>query len=356
MLNYLIRRIGALALVVIGVVTIVFFVVRAVPGDPVASILGERALAADKQALRECLHLDRTLLEQYRLFWGDVLNGTFGQLCGERGVTVMDKLVVNIPPTFQLALAALAVAIMIAVPLGVAAALKPYSWVDNTSMAVAMIGISVPNFWLGPMLLIAFSITLEALPNPGSQVTGLQALVLPAVTLGTALAAKLTRMTRSSMLEVLGLDYIRTAKAKGAPQWRVVVKHALRNALIPVVTILGLQFGALLTGAIVVEKIFARPGLGTLLLDAIQQRNYRIVQGCVIFISLSYVVVNLLVDLVYAQIDPRIRYEQKAFPFGGWAAFIGIWLAVLGRPIVAAAFGLGAVGFWTWKARAPHST
>ncbi|MFB6350532.1 MAG: ABC transporter permease [Bradymonadaceae bacterium] len=354
MLNYLIRRVGALALVVIGVVTIVFFVVRAVPGDPVASILGERALAADKQALRQCLNLDHSLLEQYRLFWGSVLDGTFGHLCGERGVTVMDKLIVNIPPTFQLALAALAVAILIAVPLGVAAALKPYSWVDNTSMAVAMIGISVPNFWLGPMLLILFSITLEALPDPGSSVAGLQALVLPAVTLGTALAAKLTRMTRSSMLEVLGLDYVRTAKAKGAQRWRVVIKHALRNALIPVVTILGLQFGALLTGAIVVEKIFARPGLGTLLLDAIQQRNYRVVQGCVIFISLSYVVVNLVTDLVYAQIDPRIRYEQKRFPVGGWSMFIGIWLIVIGQPLVASAFLIGAVAFWLWRYRAPQ--
>ena len=356
MLNYLIRRLGALALVVIGVVTIVFFVVRAVPGDPVASILGERALAADKQALRQCLNLDQTLLEQYRLFWGSVLDGTFGQLCGERGVTVMDKLVVNIPPTFQLALAALAIAIMIAVPLGVAAALKPYSWVDNSSMAVAMIGISIPNFWLGPMLLILFSITLEALPDPGSSVTGLQALVLPAVTLGTALAAKLTRMTRSSMLEVLGLDYVRTAKAKGAPRWRVIVKHAFRNALIPVVTILGLQFGALLTGAIIVEKIFARPGLGTLLLEAIQSRNYRVVQGCVIFISLSYVVVNLVVDLVYAQIDPRIRYDHKPFPLGAWATIIGIWLLIIGYPPIAAAFLIGAIGFWTWKYRTPQPT
>lgn len=356
MLNYLVRRIGALALVVIGVVTIVFFVVRAVPGDPVASILGERALAADKQALRQCLNLDHSLLDQYRLFWGSVLDGTFGTLCGERGVTVMDKLIVNIPPTFQLALAALAVAIMIAVPLGVAAALKPYSWVDNTSMAVAMIGISVPNFWLGPMLLILFSVTLEALPDPGSSVTGLQALVLPAVTLGTALAAKLTRMTRSSMLEVLGLDYVRTAKAKGNPRWRVVIKHALRNALIPVVTILGLQFGALLTGAIIVEKVFARPGLGTLLLEGIQQRNYRIVQGCVIFISLSYVVVNLLTDLVYAQIDPRIRYAQKRFPVGAWAAFIGVWLVIIGHPAIAAAFLIGAAAFWVWTYRTPQPT
>jgi peptide/nickel transport system permease protein len=404
MLNYLIRRLGALVFVVIGVVTIVFFVVRAVPGDPVASILGERALAADKHSLRECLNFVSTeqscispdrdpeqfvddkygpesyvvetssgcagqpeavrvdasvpipLREQYEMYWGSVFDGTFGELCGERGTTVMEKLTANFPATLQLALASLAIAIMIAVPLGIAAALRPYTWVDNTSMALAMLGISIPNFWLGPMLLILFSITLQALPNPGSQVTGLQALVLPAITLGTALAAKLTRMTRSSMLEVLGLDYIRTAKAKGVPRRRVVVKHALRNALIPVITILGLQFGALLTGAIIVEKIFARPGLGTLLLEAIQARNYRVVQGCVIFISLSYVVVNLLTDLVYAEVDPRIRYDQKPFPLGAWAAFIGIWLAVISQFVVAAGFGAGALAFWYWKFLRSDST
>jgi peptide/nickel transport system permease protein len=159
------------------------------------------------------------------------------------------------------------------------------------------------------MLLILFSLTLQALPNPGSEVMGLSALVLPAITLGTALSAKLTRMTRSSMLEVLNQDYVRTAKAKGNSAWTVTVKHALRNALIPVVTIIGLQFGALLGGAIIVEKVFARPGLGTLLLDGINSRNYLIVQGCVILIAFSYVVVNLITDLVYGWIDPRIRYD-----------------------------------------------
>ena len=355
MLNYLIRRLGALVLVVIGVVTLVFFIVRAVPGDPVASILGEQALEVDKQALRQCLNLDQPLLDQYRLFWHSVLDGTFGELCGERGVTVMDKLIVNIPATFQLALAALAVAIFIGLPLGVASALRPYSWVDNSSAVLALLGISIPNFWLGPMLLILFSLSLQALPNPGSEVTGLSALVLPAITLGTALSAKLTRITRSSMLEVLNLDYIRTAKAKGAPRWKVIVKHALRNALIPVITILGLQFGALLTGAIIVEKVFARPGLGTLLLEGIQQRNYRIVQGSVIFISLSYVVVNLLTDLVYAQIDPRIQYEQRRFPLGGWLMVVGLWLAVVVNSLWVLVPFAAAAG-WYWSAnRTAHA-
>ncbi|QDG50036.1 ABC transporter permease [Persicimonas caeni] len=309
MTTFLIRRLLASVLVILGVVTLVFFVLRSVPGDPVESILGEQALAVDKQAMRECLNLDKPLWEQYVLFWKDVGNGTLGELCDERGVTVADKLVANIPATFQLALASLAIALLIALPLGIAASLKPYSWVDNGSAVLALLGISIPNFWLGPMLLILFSLTLQALPNPGSEVTGLSTLILPAITLGTALAAKLTRMTRSSMLEVLNQDYVRTAKSKGNPGWKVTTKHALRNALIPVVTILGLQFGALLGGAIIVEKVFARPGLGTLLLDGINTRNYLIVQGCVIFIAFSYVAVNLITDLVYGWIDPRIRYD-----------------------------------------------
>lgn len=309
MTRFLIRRLFASLIVILGVVTLVFGVLRSVPGDPVESILGEEALEIDKQELRECLRLDKSLGQQYALFWGDVADGTFGELCDERGVTVADKLRDNIPATMELALAGLLVAILIAFPLGIAAALRPYSWVDNSSAVLALLGISIPNFWLGPMLLILFSLTLKALPNPGSGVTGLSALVLPAITLGTALSAKLTRMLRSSMLEVLGQDYIRTARAKGAPEVAVVLKHGLRNGLIPVVTVLGMQFGALLTGAIIVEKVFARPGLGTLLLDGIEQRNYLIVQGTVLFISFSYVLVNLITDLVYGLVDPRIRYD-----------------------------------------------
>ena len=307
--QFLIRRFFASLLVIFGVVTLVFLIIRSVPGDPVASILGEQALEVDKQALRDCLRLDDSIGTQYINFWGDVVDGTFGELCDERGVTVMEKLIESIPWTAELALASLLVAMLIAFPLGIAAALRPYSWIDNSSAVIALLGISIPNFWLGPMLLILFSLTLQALPNPGSGVTGLSALVLPAITLGSALAAKLTRMTRSSMLEVLNQDYVRTAKAKGLPRWRVVMKHAFRNALIPVVTVLGLQFGALLTGAIIVEKVFARPGIGTLLLDGIEARSYMIVQGTVICIALSYVVVNLITDLLYGLVDPRIRYD-----------------------------------------------
>lgn len=309
MAKFLIRRFFASLIVIIGVVTLVFLILRAVPGDPVESILGEQALEVDKEAFRQCLNLDKSLGEQYLLFWKDVFSGTFGELCDERGVTVIERLVDNIPATFELALAAMFFALLLGLPLGIIAALRPYSWVDNTSAVVALLGVSVPNFWLGPMLLILFSLTLQVLPNPGSEVAGLTALVLPAITLGTAMSAKLMRMTRSSMLEVLNRDYIRTAKAKGLKPPIVVIKHGLRNALIPVVTIVGLQFGALLTGAIIVEKVFARPGIGTLLLDGIEARNYLIVQGCVLFISFTYIVVNLLTDLFYGLIDPRIRYD-----------------------------------------------
>lgn len=310
MATFLIRRLLASLLVVAGVVTLVFLAVRLVPGDPVASILGEQALEIDKDSLRECLGLDAPLTTQYLDLWSNVLNGTLGELCDERGVTVADKLIHAIPSTMELALASLIIALLIAFPLGVASALRPYSWIDNSSAVLALMGISMPNFWLGPMLLILFSITLQALPNPGSGVTGLSALILPAFTLGTALSGKLMRMIRSSLLDILGQDYIRTAHAKGLPRWKVVWKHALRNAMIPVVTVLGLQFGALLSGAIIVEKVFARPGVGTLLLDAIEARNYVIVQGCVLFVALMYVTVNLITDLAYGAVDPRIRYDQ----------------------------------------------
>ncbi len=310
MSSYILRRFFTSALVILGVVTLVFFVVRAVPGDPVASILGEEALEVDKQNLRECLRLDDSLATQYVRFWReDILTGTLGELCDDRGATVRDRLVEALPYTAELALAALLVALLIAFPLGVAAALRPYSWIDNGAAVLALAGVAIPNFWLGPMLLILFSVTLSILPNPGAGVVGLSALVLPALTLGSGMSAKLTRMLRSSMLEVLGQDYIRTARAKGVRESVVVWKHALRNALTPVVTVLGLQFGALLTGAIIVEKVFARAGVGTLLLDGIEQRSYAIVQGCVLFIAFTYVTVNLITDLVYGWLDPRVRYD-----------------------------------------------
>lgn len=295
---------------VVAVSSAVFLVVRWVPGDPVESILGEHARLEDRRVLAECLRLDQSLASQYVHFLGDLADGTLGRLCDDPDVTVRDQLVEVLPYTVELALASVLLALLIAIPLGTLAALRPRTWMDATALTVALLGVSIPDFWLGPMLLLLFSIVLRVVPDPGAGVVGLTALVLPVITLGTALSAKLTRMTRSSMLDVLSADYVRTARAKGLRERVVIFKHALRNALVPVVTVVGLQMGALLSGAIIVEKVFARPGLGSLLIDAIEQRNYMLVQGCVLVISFVYVVVNLVTDLVYTRVDPRIALER----------------------------------------------
>jgi peptide/nickel transport system permease protein len=212
----------------------------------------------------------------------------------------------RVPATIELALAALLVAGLIAIPLGIVAALRENTVLDNASVLFSLLGVSMPNFWLGPLLIILFSIELGWFPVSGRG--GLGNLVLPAVTLGTALAAILSRMTRSSLLERLGEEYLNVARAKGLPEWKVILKHAMRNALIPIITVMGLQFGALLSGAIITENVFSWPGIGTLLINAIEARDYPLVQGCVLFISLSYVLVNLLTDLFYGWVDPRIRF------------------------------------------------
>lgn len=307
LLHFIIRRLAASALVVFGVATLVFLVVRAVPGDPVESILGEQALALDKELLRACLRLDQSLLMQYVGFLGDLLDGSFGRFCDDPTRTVRAELAWNLWPTIELALWSLLLAVVIAVPLGVLAALKHRTMTDVLALLVAMLGVSIPNFWLGPMLLILFSVTLTILPAPGAGALGFTALFLPVVTLSTALAAKLARMTRASMLEVLHQPYIQAARARGLRERVVVFRHALRNALTPVLSVLGLQLGALLAGAIIVEKVFARPGLGTLLLSAIEMRNFALVQGSVILIAAFYVLANFLTDLAYGLADPRMR-------------------------------------------------
>jgi peptide/nickel transport system permease protein len=311
MTQYLVRRLITSAIVIFGVVTLVFLVVRSVPGDPVESILGKRAMEADKQALRECLELDESLGEQYLLYWRDVASGTFGELCDEPGATVSDKLSANIRPTIQLATASLAVAILIAIPLGVISALRPYSWVDNSAAVLALLGISVPNFWLGPMLLILFSLSLQWFPLPGRSISGISGLVLPAITLGTALAAKLTRMTRSSMLEVLGLDYIRTAKAKGLPSWSVIFKHGLRNGLLPTVTVLALNFGWMMGSVVIIEQIFAFPGIGELVVQAIDNRDLPVIQAGILVPTIAFIFANFAADVTYTMLDPRISLGDE---------------------------------------------
>jgi peptide/nickel transport system permease protein len=213
----------------------------------------------------------------------------------------------RVPATMQLAMVAFVVAGLIAIPLGIIAALREGTTVDNLSVLFSLVGVSMPNFWLGPLLIILFSIKLGWFPVSGR--TGAASLVLPAITLGIALAALLSRMTRASLLERLGEDYLTVARAKGLPEWKVILKHALRNALIPIITVMGLQIGVLLSGAIITENVFAWPGIGTLLINAIEARDYPLVQGCVLLISLSYVLVNLVTDLVYGWADPRIRLK-----------------------------------------------
>ncbi|MFN3197671.1 MAG: ABC transporter permease [Bradymonadia bacterium] len=306
--QFIARRLVALVIVWIGAATLVFSALRMAPGDPVEAILGEQASAEARAELTEALCLNAPWVIQYNdCFWDTVFDGSLGMTFDTQPEPVIDRLAEHIPATVELALAGLAVALTLAFPLGLIAALKRATWIDHGATAFALVGVAVPTFWLGPMLLLAFTVGVDWLPNPGQTDRPVAALVLPAITLGTALAAKLTRMIRSSVLEVLHEPFVVTARAKGLGEGVILVKHVLRNALIPVITVLGLQFGALLTGAIVTEKVFARPGVGTLLLEAIQQRNYPLVQGTVLVIATTYVLVNLITDVLYAFADPRVR-------------------------------------------------
>jgi peptide/nickel transport system permease protein len=307
--RFALRRLGASLLAVAGVAVLVFLLVHLIPGDPVDNMLGEGADPRDKAALRACLDLDQSLPVQFGRFARHVADGTLGTTCHDplHPRTVRSLIGEALPSTVALAVAAMAVALVLALPLGVAAALRPRSALDAAATAVSLAGISMPAMWLGPLLLLGFYIKLRWLPGPADDDTGVAGLVLPAIMLGTHLMAMLARMTRSSLLEVSGEDYVRTARAKGLPPSLVVVKHALRNALVPVITVAGIQFGSLLAGAVVTEKVFARPGLGTLLLESIAQRDYRVVQGTTLVIAVAYVLVNLLVDVAYGLADPRIR-------------------------------------------------
>jgi peptide/nickel transport system permease protein len=291
---------------VLGVSVLVFLLVHLIPGDPIDNLLGERADPADTAEMRACMDLDQPLPVQFGRFLRSVGNGTLGVTCPDRSRTVASLIRDALPSTIALAIAAMVVALLLALPLGVMAALRPRSSLDFAATAVSLAGISMPAMWLGPLLLAIFYVGLRWAPGPADD-AGLAGLVLPAIMLGTHLMAMLARMTRSSLLEVMGEDYVRTARAKGLSSAAVVLKHGLRNALVPVITVAGIQFGSLLAGAVVTEKVFARPGIGTLLLEAIAQRDYRIVQGCTLVIAISYVLVNLLVDLAYGLADPRIR-------------------------------------------------
>jgi len=304
------------------VVSFVFLLIHLVPGDPIAQMLGEGAPPADIAATRHAFGLDAPLGEQYVRYWKGVLHGDLGKsLRANQNVTGM--IAQCYPWTLQLTVGAMIVALLISVPAGVRSARRRNRWDDRTLSFVSLLGLSFPNFALGPILILLFSVQLGLLPVSGAgpmhhlrvpgthwalPVPGITLhLLLPALTLGGSLAAILTRMVRTSMLEELGQDYIRTARAKGLSENVVVYKHALRNALVPVLTVVGLQFGALLAGAIVTETIFSWPGLGRLTIQAISSRDYYVVQGCILTIGITYVVVNFLTDFFYSLANPRIR-------------------------------------------------
>ncbi|MGH6943886.1 MAG: ABC transporter permease [Geminicoccaceae bacterium] len=334
MAEYLFRRLIQLIFVLVGVSVVVFFAMRVLPGDVATLLLGERATVAELARLRHQLGLDQPIYVQYLRFVADALHGDFGTSLRTNDPAFRDVLIA-FPVTLQLTIAALAIAVTIGVPSGVLAASRPYSWLDNLVMTASLFGVSMPIFWLGLMLILVFAGLLNWLPLGGvlpigadvPRVTGmpvvdtlltgdmrlfalsLQHLLLPACTLATIPLALITRITRSEMLTALGQDYVRTARAKGVAEWKVIFKHTLRNALIPVVTVIGLQLGLLLSGAVLTETIFALPGLGRLVINAVLGRDYPVVQAAAILTSLLFVLVNLLVDISYAYLDPRIRYR-----------------------------------------------
>ena len=306
MRRYLFSRLRQTVPVVFGVVTIVFLLIHLIPGDPVEIMLGESALSAQKEELRRELRLDRPLAVQY----GDFL---FGLARGDLGTSfrsrepVLREILRRFPATLILSAASMTVALLLSIPLGIVSAMRQHTFLDHLCGLLAMLGLSMPNFWLGPLLILVFSIGLGLFPVSGYGTAG--HLVLPAVTMGTGMAAILMRMLRSQLLEEIRQDYVRAASARGLSRRAVVVRHALANSLIPVLTVLGLQFGALLSGSIITETIFSWPGIGRLTVQAIDARDYPLVQGCILFIALCTVTVNLVTDLLYSRLDPRIRYE-----------------------------------------------
>jgi peptide/nickel transport system permease protein len=306
MTRYLARRLLLTIPVLLGVATLVFALIHLVPGDPAQTMLGESASPDEVAHLRTTLGLDKPLLAQYRDFLSGVARGDLGTSF-RYGTPVTREIRQRVPDTAVLAVCAMAVAVVFALPLGIIAAMYRGRFTDHAAMTIALAGISMPNFWLGPLLAILFAVNLGWLPVAGSGTVA--HLVLPSVTLGVALAAILARMTRASLLEELRELYVLAARARGLSRVRAILRHAFRNSLIPIVTIIGLQFGAVLTGTIITETIFAWPGVGRLLIQAINNRDYPLVQGCILFISVTYVAMNLITDLTYGFLDPRIRFE-----------------------------------------------
>jgi peptide/nickel transport system permease protein len=313
--GYVARRLLLAIPVLVGVSLLVFAVMHLSPGDPAAIMLGAQATREDVERLHRDLGLDRALPVQYARWMGRVLQGDLGRSI-PLGREVLPEVLVRFKATLILTGGALLVALLIGVPAGIVSATRQYTWLDRLSMGIAVTGVSLPVFWTGIMLIIVFSLTLRWLPSAGmfSPYGGgfgdlVWHLVMPAITLGTASAAALARMTRSAVLEIVRQDFVRSARAKGLGERAVVGRHVLKNALNPIITVLGIQVGTLLGGAILTETVFSWPGLGSMMVRAIQARDYPLVQGGVLLIATTFVLVNLLVDLLYAVFDPRIRYE-----------------------------------------------
>jgi peptide/nickel transport system permease protein len=312
--RYLAKRLLSVVPTVFGISLVVFLSVHLIPGDAVDVLLGTSQTPEAAKALRELFGLDRPLYEQYAIWLGGVLHGDFGTSL-RTGQPVLHMIAVRFPTTLELTIAAMLVCLVIAIPAGVIAAVKQNSPVDYALSFFAFLGLSTPSFWLGTLLIILFAIVIPVLPPAGfvslreDPVQNLKSLILPALTLGTALSAVVMRMTRASLIEVIRQDYVKTARAKGLREQTVVLRHALKNAFIPVLTTIGLQAGYLLGGAVVIEQVFSWPGVGRLTLDAVLQRDYPLVQGTVMLFALCFVLINIVVDLLYAVLNPQIHYR-----------------------------------------------
>jgi peptide/nickel transport system permease protein len=306
MLNYILKRFAAMVPVLIGISMLLFFMLRMLPGDPAQVLAGQMASPEDIQVIRKQLGLDRPIHEQYLSYLGRLVRLDLGRSARTQN-PVIEEIWARLPNTVLLAVVAISLACLLGIPAGIISAVRPYTWVDYLVTMTALFGISMPVFWLGLMLVVVFSVILRWLPAGGTG--GWQHVVLPSVTLASFVVAFIARMTRSTMLETLAQDYTTTARSKGLTENIVVIKHALKNALIPIVTVIGLQFGLLLGGAVLTETVFAWPGIGRLIVDSILARDYPMIQGTILIFGLLYILVNLAVDLAYAVIDPRIRYE-----------------------------------------------
>jgi len=301
----LLKRLALVVPTVFGVLLLTFLLVHLVPGDPVEVMLGESATSADRGQLRAELGLDRPLVVQFSDYLGKLVHGDFGtSIHGHQSISAL--LAVRFPATVRLALLSLSLALMVGIPLGIVAALCEHRWPDRLATLAALTLSSMPHFWLGPLLMLVFALWLGWLPVSGMESS--TAILLPALTLACGLTAILTRMTRASLLEVLSDDFVRTARAKGLPEKTVILRHALRAALLPVITVVGLQLGSLLAGAVITETVFGWDGVGRLLVESIEKRDYPVTQACVLVIALTYVLVNLCTDVLYSRIDPRIRF------------------------------------------------